>query len=498
MGKRERSGDPIWWPRLKEEIESNGGYVHPNVRFNENLRELHVDNSISGGKETIVLRIPNSSLISTRRAKQMLPWWNWNELQQNVHSPLSDILISLALASANTDSCLYLATLPKSSSFDTLPRRWSDDQLKKRLQGSPLFDHVKKSKLGVRGDYEFFKHLWGTTATGSSGEQSDSSTSSSFPSFEVYSDMLAVVSSRAFSIDDIINNDSTGEVALVPLLDLCNHCRGQGDNDNKKKNLSYAMEKNGDMVVRLAVDEIQAGENLRLTYGAQGNSQLLINYGFCIPNNLEPDGSSNDVLEFHVHNDQKDIVLLLRTGPKAYTFGCLTRAIDTYMEQSVPQQRNDEQDESTDDMEDFLNECENEPADSEIDIYGEGDASVDTDGERPSTSSTQRITHEAAALKKFLENIQTKLQGYEMPHDNNLTSKLPQALDSDRYARLLIQSEKRTLHFFARAVQKIMALLQDEKQLSSPKEMENDDIALVEAQTDELALAYQKVRLGNV
>ena len=45
-------------------------------------------------------------------------------------------------------------------------------------------------------------------------------TSTSFPSWERFSAMLAAVSSRAFQIDE--------DIGMIPLLDLCNHSRGKG------------------------------------------------------------------------------------------------------------------------------------------------------------------------------------------------------------------------------------------------------------------------------
>ena len=42
---------------------------------------------------------------------------------------------------------------------------------------------------------------------------------------------------------------------------------------------------------------LAAGARVAGTYGAKGNGQLLCGYGFAVPDNTEPDGSSNDVLE---------------------------------------------------------------------------------------------------------------------------------------------------------------------------------------------------------
>ena len=40
--------------------------------------------------------------------------------------------------------------------------------------------------------------------------------------------------------------------------------------------------------------KVQKGGEVRITYGAKGGHSLLRHYGFSLPSNTEPDGSSND------------------------------------------------------------------------------------------------------------------------------------------------------------------------------------------------------------
>jgi hypothetical protein len=138
----------------------------------------------------------------------------------------------------------------------------------------------------------------------------------SFPSFETFSDMLTAVSSRAFGIG---NHDDISS-SMIALLDLCNHSRGKGD----KTNLSYQWKEENGCVQVTSTEMIDSGGLLQITYGARGNGQLLSNYGFAIPKNLEPDNSSNDVFEFDVGNST---VIELRTGPKSYTYAWWIRIV---------------------------------------------------------------------------------------------------------------------------------------------------------------------------
>ena len=93
--------------------------------------------------------------------------------------------------------------------------------------------------------------------------------------------MLAAVTSRAFAG---MGGNRDEDIAMVPLLDLCNHRRG-----NVTKNVSYFKTDDGSVRV-VAAHDLNAHTVLAITYGARGNAQLLFNYGFCIPDNIEPDG----------------------------------------------------------------------------------------------------------------------------------------------------------------------------------------------------------------
>ena len=82
--------------------------------------------------------------------------------------------------------------------------------------------------------------------------------------------------------------DFTGAY-LAPVLDFANHRRPrevayettEGDNGHGK-------------VIVTSLRSFQKGEFIHITYGAKGNSELFLRYGFCVSRNVEPDGSSND------------------------------------------------------------------------------------------------------------------------------------------------------------------------------------------------------------
>lgn len=236
----------------------------------------------------------------------------------------------------------YLDTLPSPAESNChLPRQWPIADLDFRLRGTSLYDRVLKEQRGIKREYELVKTAWvgkhckgsGGDGTGESGKTTSCSASADlFPSFEHYDTMMAMVTSRGFA-----GLGFDGVDAMIPMLDLLNHTRGRSDPATDSQGAASDGNR-GDPVVsesrlgpdvrydrygddrsvnseegsstkRQRVDDnamgcrgrgrgvrvsaarpLRSGTALNMTYGAKGNAALLGRYGFCIPNNVEPDG----------------------------------------------------------------------------------------------------------------------------------------------------------------------------------------------------------------
>ena len=440
-------------------------------------------------KDTILFRIPYPSFISKQRAMDLCPWLEQLEKEVNknnddndddddddesikFHNSFTDIVLAIAMASQSPDKLLYLQTLPQSSSFDALPWRWSDSDIDALLGGTSISERVKVKKVSLKEDYNKLKKFffrWIRPKTDQS-QQEPNEIPISFPSYDKFNDMFAAVSSRAFQI-----SEQQDDIALVPILDLCNHCRGKS---NLKKNVSYEIvyenvgsDKSSSssstssdvpiMVVKASAT-ISEGGNLRLTYGALGNGQLLMNYGFCIPQNYEPDGSSNDIVDFKTN-------ISLRTGPKAYCYGPFVMAIETFYEtrsltnddtvesdQQDEESKGENQEEEDDDndFDSFLNEDTNGDQNDFDDIYGD----QTNTGQEVATDSDD-ITAEIISLMKFRHELIQRSKKYIM-----CSAEIQAALSSGKpsprfYSSILCQSELRTIYFFIRATEKVLNIL---------------------------------------
>lgn len=507
MTKRQRCDDPAWWSLLRDDVVSNGGFVHPHLQFLEADRTLSVEQKVSKGE--VVLRIPAKSFMTKDRALSMChPWLEAILKAEGTSVPwansTTDIAIAVAMASS-PDSFLYLHSLPESSSFDALPRRWSEEKIRNLLPGTSILRHVMSAKTGATEDYKLLLERYRKYQI----ETNNNDNASPFPSFEKFSDMAAAVTSRAFQIG---TNDE--DIAIVPILDLGNHTRGKSSTKLGKKNVSYQFDVSEDaMIVKSTVD-IDAGESIRLTYGAKSNAQLLLNYGFCIPYNLEPDGSSNDILEYRAlsslggdhcgdsSNALGEKITLLRAGPKSYSYGGFVAALEEYFsfEKSTSVQ---EQNGVPDDLEDFLGQCENEEegGDDFVDLYGGEPKSESQDD---SLCIEENYRDEVEALRMFKLDLIKLRKGYSNWKGSILLRIKSGFEGSELYSMILSMSELRTIYFFVHTIHKLQNLLnlQDKKKHESETValdmvLHPDDLEMIDKQTDDLAKAYMSIRHGG-
>jgi len=332
------------WNKAVDWIESNGGYVHPSLRYDDAERQVFVGSTSSGlppieEKGTILMTIPDVCLVSLHsverddsspfgmslfRAVHSLECAETMSQQPGESAPIKssgdpsgigktlynnsqDVILALYLShlkeisggDSGSEGCFfgpYLATLPADSK-KLLPRQWTAEALSRRLSGTSLYSRAMEEREGIRREYELVKKTWLDGNMGSEGD---------FPGFELYDSMMAMVTSRAFA-----SLGYDGVDAMIPLLDLLNHARGnRGENmlryERYDKNGSEASSEpmvkrqkipGGGVHVRTS-KPVSEGSALNMTYGAKGNVTLLGRYGFCIDDNIEPDGTLPCCLSF--------------------------------------------------------------------------------------------------------------------------------------------------------------------------------------------------------
>jgi hypothetical protein len=225
---------------------------------------------------------------------------------------------------------------------------------------------------------------------------------------------------------------------------------------------------------------------LAITYGAKGNAQLLFNYGFCIANNLEPDGSSNDIVELKLKDGKPPIEM--RTGPKSFTFGPLCKAIELFHVHS--EESGKESEDSENDLEEFLNDEEEDDMDDML--YGDV-------GEREEMQQDEMVKAELTAIDGLEAALVALLSSYNMTNDDISKYLAIEGVSMQSFAADMIRAEKRTIQFF----QLVIGLLRDKllKQVTPSFiwtiVLSNDDKNLLKKQAEELAAAFVRIRYSD-
>jgi hypothetical protein len=467
-------------------------------------------------KGETVMCLPDEVLIAAGRCEIALPPDVKASLESNQHVPRSDVQLALYLASQPSRIRPYLDSLPRQeeSADAALPRCWKTSEVEEYLAGSLVVHRIHEHKKEVQDAYDALASAY------------EKGSVDALPSFRAFSQCLAVVTSRAFQGFD---PDRHGPSCLVPLLDLCNHGRGSlSSSSSPASNLSYRWDADRRAVVAQARADLRRGDTLVITYGAQSNASLLLNYGFCIANNVEPDGSSNDRYELRVGPaaSPRAAVVSLRAGPKEYSYGDLVTALDAvveFLQLSTPKERPDHTVRSkADDLEAFLDECDNNDGEEDGDEHANANANATVkcnpnhdedhydvcdseDSELENTSRTS-LHLEMRALDELGTCLEEARSKYKEAVISNNQAKV--GLDRQQYAAILVQSEQRTLYFHQCAVSRILSTattaslerspgntsLPEPKPTSPPDWMTKSDIALIDDQVKALAQAYFRIR----
>lgn len=471
-------------------VQGEGGEIHDALRLSDE-RQPYVASNLEEG--TQLLKIPASCLVSRKTIESTEYGRNIVEVVDSVdagqlYSPVHDVTIALYLArypSTNDDDTTtfqpYLDTLPEGSSYDDLPRRWTEEQLR-TLSGSPLLGRIQKQRKGIETEFDSIKRHW----------KDRGHKEAEFPSFQAFSDRLAAVTSRAFAgFGCAAGGEDDLNSAMVPILDLCDHRRGK----NQTKNLSYIQSAEDGSVLVAANQDIQEGETLCITYGAQSNSQLLLNYGFCIDSNIEPDNSSNDFLEFEANGE----VVELRAGPKSHSSLGFVKALD-----ACNQPRETIEKDPSDDFDDFE---QNEKDFDEWDVdmmanMDEHEEDEDEDGEEEMKNEQEkRIKLCLEALASFEKRLSEMREGYHLK-EVELKSALAQvSFTPKRQSAILVKSELRTIYFVLCVIRRLKEILKDgdAKTAAVVDEFLSDaDVKVLVGQAQEVSTAFLAIRFPDL
>ena len=508
--------------------------------------------------------------------------------------PLGDIALAAFVAadSVDTDSpfAAYHSLLRAEGALDAAPTRWPPEQRRTLLRARDVATRADVVSEALRRDAEdafeaLVREPLANHTREKKGERSGSGVEDAFDACdardafdarEAFRRALAAVHSRAFNFGEADASDgatydsstparSAREAfereaagsALVPLLDCANHhrrpreCAWRAVETSQSRGgpgpapLAAKTSSSPERVVGgdtsekwlevVALRAFVAGDPVRVAYGARSNEHLLTRYGFCVADNVEPDGSSNDETPFclletgavAVPGDvaislgerrdaradrERSVFLRVATRPE-YTFAPFADALDLFRARArerrgggalsrEPLSSADTRAPLTRDEEDFLGDFRGEADEDEDDacaalMYGSREESGDaSEEEEDGPGAIQNDSGDDALVLEALRDMASSLGNradalWRAARETALC--VPWAKTRAEACVIYFESERRTFRFFSRAAARAARALVGGEEHEAPEDDEDEDEEGVAA----LVAAFVKLRRRN-
>lgn len=214
--------------------------------------------------EEILLEIPLKCLITVEMGKETEVGRAVLEADLELDAPKHVFLMLFVLTDRKRPESRfkpYYDMLPHTLS--NMPVFWHDDELE-ALEGSYLLQQIADRKRAIANDYEAICAVYPRFE--------------STASLEEFKWARMCVCSRNFGV--VVNGVRTS--ALVPYADMLNHFR--------PRETKWTYDNARGAFTITALQGIRQGSQVYDSYGQKCNHRFLLNYGFAIEDNREPDG----------------------------------------------------------------------------------------------------------------------------------------------------------------------------------------------------------------
>mmetsp|Transcript_33278 Transcript_33278/g.33896 ORF Transcript_33278/g.33896 Transcript_33278/m.33896 type:complete len:390 (-) Transcript_33278:96-1265(-) len=343
----------------------------------------------------------------------------------------------------------YYDILPPT--LHNMPIFWTEEELK-YLQGSYMLYQIDERKLAIENDYAAICSIAPEFA--------------SISTLEEFQWARMCVCSRNFGLT--VRGLRTA--ALVPYADMLNHYRP------RETKWQYDDYRDGFTIISL--QPISPGSQVYDSYGQKCNHRFLLNYGFSVENNTEPDG--------YCPNEAPILLQLLRDDP-LYDRKCAFWSRDG----SLPVRRIRVSVIDNDSFKSTLAILRIIMADQEdfeqiVSSYGGPYRSV-RDLQVP-----LNLRNEIRGMQHFASICDDYLSRYPTSLDQDLERLASPALmpfSNEKHAIIQIKGEKEVLHFFQRFCQSVLRLLS--MRLNATSEC---DALIQKYSTEEHTLTYHYCR----
>lgn len=250
-------------------------------KYDAEVRGVHATQNIN--PEEIIVQIPLNCVITVEMGKATDVGRALLESRLDLDAPKHVFLMLFMLidrASETSHFKPYYDILPPTLS--NMPIFWSEEELA-LLEGSHLKDQVNDRKAAIQHDYRAICELCPTFA--------DVATLEDF----MWARMC--VCSRNFGIN--VNGVRTS--AMVPYADMLNHYR--------PRETKWTYDSNLGAFTITSLQHLESGVQVYDSYGQKCNHRFLLNYGFAIEKNVEPDNFCPNEVPVKFGLDEKDSII---------------------------------------------------------------------------------------------------------------------------------------------------------------------------------------------
>lgn len=246
-------------------LEDNGAKFSDQVElrsYDEEVRGVHARRSLKANE--MLIEVPLQCLITVEMGKATDVGRAVLEAELELDAPKHVFLmLFLLLDRCNLASFFrpYYDILPKT--LANMPIFWDSHELA-WLEGSYLLTQIEERKRAIQTDFDAITAVWPSFT--------------SVCTLTEFSWARMCVCSRNFGV--VIDGIRTS--AMVPYADMLNHFRPRETKwtfDNTRRAFTIT-----------ALQTIPLGAQIYDSYGQKCNHRFLLNYGFAIENNCEPDG----------------------------------------------------------------------------------------------------------------------------------------------------------------------------------------------------------------
>jgi|Transcript_20610 histone-lysine N-methyltransferase SETD3 len=246
-------------------LTENGGKFADCVElrsYDDEVRGVHATRDLE--TEEILVEVPLKCLITVEMGKATDVGRAVLEAELELDAPKHVFLMLFVLLDRRDSSTFfapYYDILP--STLSNMPIFWQPDELE-WLKGSYLLTQIEERKRAIKADYEAICGIW--------------------PSFidvctlEEFKWARMCVCSRNFGV--VVNGARTS--AMVPYADMLNHFR--------PRETKWTFDNSRGAFTITSLQKISVGSQIYDSYGQKCNHRFLLNYGFAIEDNKEPDG----------------------------------------------------------------------------------------------------------------------------------------------------------------------------------------------------------------